>query len=134
MGLCRMLSNWFYEVNLLQKLFGDKTQLSCIYHVNAHDEHFLVRILRTYCCRLIQPVKMYVIWYMMWYLEKDMFCKEHDLFGCFVIFETVCPSSVFQSVWPSSIFQRTHTMWNSFVHVHVLCTHVKFYDHVHNRN
>ena len=38
---------------------------------------------------------MYVIWYMMWYLEKDMFCKEHDLFGCFVIFETVCPSSVF---------------------------------------
>ncbi len=54
-----------------------QTQLSCIYHVNAHDEHFLVRILRTYCCRLIQPVKMYINWYMMWYLKKDMLCKEH---------------------------------------------------------
>ena len=38
---------------------------------------FVVRILHTSCCRLIQPVKMYAIWYMMWYLEKDMFCKEH---------------------------------------------------------
>ena len=37
----------------------------------------MVCILHTYCWRLIQPVKMYVIWYMMWYLEKDMFCKEH---------------------------------------------------------
>ena len=72
-----------------------QTLLSCIYHVNAHGEHFLVRILRTYCCRLIQPVKMYLIWYMMWYLKKDMFCKEHDLFGWFVIFITVCPSSIF---------------------------------------
>ena len=72
-----------------------QTQLSCIYHVNVHDEHFLVRILRMYCCRLIQPVKMYAIWYMMLYLKKDIFCKEHDLFGCFVIFKTVCPSSVF---------------------------------------
>ena len=71
-----------------------QTQLSCIYHVNAHDEHFLVCILRTYCCRLIQPVKMYMNWYMMWYLKKDMLCKEH-IFEWFVIFKTVCPSSVF---------------------------------------
>ena len=42
-----------------------------------HDEHFLVCILRTSCCRLIQPVKMYTNWYMMWYLKKYVFCKEH---------------------------------------------------------
>ena len=69
----------------------------------------------------------------MWYLEKDMFCKEHDLFGCFVIFETVCPSSVFWSVWLSSVIQRTRSTWNLFVHVRVFCTHVKFYDRVHDR-
>ena len=42
-----------------------------------HDEHFVVRILHTSCWRLIQPVKMYINWYMMWYLKKDMLCKEH---------------------------------------------------------
>ena len=26
---------------------------------------------------MIQPVKMYINWYMMWYLKKDMFCREH---------------------------------------------------------
>ena len=56
---------------------------------------FVVRILHMSCCRLIQPVKMYTNWYMMWYLTKDMFCKEHNLFGWFVIFKTVCLSSVF---------------------------------------
>ncbi len=85
-GLCGLLPNCFYELSWLQKWFGDKTQLSCIYHVNVHDEHSLVLILRTSCCRLIHPVKMYINWYMMWYLKKDMFCKEHDLFGWFVIF------------------------------------------------
>ncbi len=32
---------------------------------------------------------------MMWYLKKDMFCREHIFFGSFVIFKTVCPLSVF---------------------------------------
>ena len=77
-GCCQIgfMSLIVYKDDLVKK-----TQLPCIYHVNGHDEHFLVCILRTYCCRLIQPVKMYVNWYMMWYLKKDMFCKEHILFG-----------------------------------------------------
>ena len=95
-----------------------RTQLSCIYHVNAHDEHFLVRILRTYCCRLIQPVKMYVIWYMMWYLEKDMLCKEHIISkdSSFLKRSRRHPF-FFWSVWPSSVIQRTRSTWNSFVHL-----------------
>ena len=63
--------------------------------------------------------KMHINWYMMWYLKKDMFCKEHDLFWWFVIFKMVCLSSVFWLVWPSSIIQRTHSTWNSFVHLRV---------------
>ncbi len=75
---------------------GD-TQLSYIYHVNVHDEHFVVCILHMSCCRLIQPVKMYVIWYMMWYLEKDMFSKEHDRFRCFSVGLAIlrCPADKF---------------------------------------
>ncbi len=49
--------------------------------------NFVIRILHTSCCRLIQPVKMYVIWYMMWYLEQDMFCKEHIFSDWCIIFE-----------------------------------------------
>ncbi len=93
---------------------------------------FVVRILHTSCCRLIQPVKMYTNWYMMWYLKKDMFCREHTFFRWFVIFKMVCPSSVFRLVWPSSVVQQTRSMWNSFVHLHIFCTQVYFYDHVHN--
>ena len=38
---------------------------------------FVVCVLHMSCCRLIQPVNSHVIWYMMWYLEQDMFCKKH---------------------------------------------------------
>ena len=115
-----------------------QTQLSCIYHVNAHDEHFLVRILRTSWGRLIQPVKMYINWYMMWYLKKDMFCKEHDLFRWFIIFKTICLSSIFWSVWPSSVVQRTRSTWNSLAYFvrtwnfTIVCA-IVFSDHVHDR-
>ncbi len=54
-----------------------QTQLSCIYHVNVHNKYFVVYVLHVSCCRLIQPVEMYTNCYMMWYLKKDMFCKEH---------------------------------------------------------
>ena len=63
--------------------------------------------------------KMYMNWYMMWYLKKDMFCKEHDLFGWFVIFKTVCPSSIFWLVWPASVVQWTRSTWNSFMHLRI---------------
>ena len=36
-GCCQI---GFYELNRLQKRIRDKTQLSCIYHVNVHDEYF----------------------------------------------------------------------------------------------
>ncbi len=40
-----------------------------------------------YCCRLIQPVKRYKNWYMMWYLEQDKFCREHIFSDWCIIFE-----------------------------------------------
>ena len=64
--------------------------------------------------------------------QKDMFCKEHIHFGWCIIFKMVCPSSIFWSVWLSSIIQWTRSTWNSFVHLHVFCMHVNFYDHVCN--
>ncbi len=84
-------------------------------------------------------------------LQADSACKNvhelvHDvvpqkryvlqgtyLFGSFVIFKMVCPSSVFQSVWPLSVVQWTHSTWNSFMHLHVFHAHVKFYDRVRDR-
>ncbi len=65
--------------------------------------------------------------------QKDMFLQGTHLFGSFVIFKMVCPTSVFWSVWLSSVVQRTHSTWNLYVHLHVFRVHVKFYDHVHNR-
>ena len=65
--------------------------------------------------------------------QKDMFLQGTYLFGSFVIFKTVCPSSVFRSVWPLSVVQRTRSTWNSFVYLHVFRAHVKFYDRVRDR-
>ena len=56
---------------------------------------FVVCFLHASCSRLIQPVEVYINWYMMCYLKKDMFCKEHIFFGCCIIFKMVCLSSVF---------------------------------------
>ena len=85
-----------------------------------HDEHFVVRILHTSCCRLIQPLKMYVIWYMMWYLEKDMFCKEHIFSDWCIIFRTVCPSSV--SVGLAVVRHPSDTF-----HVELVCASVHIF-------
>ena len=41
---------------------------------------FVVCFLHTSCTRLIQPVEVYINWYMMWCLKKDMFCREHIFF------------------------------------------------------
>ena len=41
---------------------------------------FVVCFLHASCSRLIQPVEVYINWYMMWYLKKDMFCREHIFF------------------------------------------------------
>ena len=92
---------------------------------------FVVRILRTSCWRLIQPVKMYTNCYMMWYLKKDMFCREHIFFGWSVIFKTVCPSSVF-------FFGRSGRRPSSSGHIPrgtclCICAHVNFYDHTRDR-
>ena len=38
---------------------------------------FVVCFLHASCSRLIQPVEVYTNWYMMWYLKKDMICREH---------------------------------------------------------
>ena len=56
---------------------------------------FVVCFLQVSCSRLIQPVEVYINWYMMWYFKKDMFCREHIFFDWCIIFWTVCPSSVF---------------------------------------
>ena len=51
--------------------------------------------------------------------QKRYVVQGTYLFEWFVIFKTVCPSSIFffWSVWPSSVVQRTRSMWNSFMHL-----------------
>ncbi len=125
MGLCGLLPNWFYEVNWLQKWFGNKTHLSCIYLVNVHDKYFVVHILHVSCCRLIQLVELYTNWYMMWCLKKDKFCKEHIFLANASFLKRSVRHPFFSrsgrclSVWSSSIIQQTCSTWNLFVHLHV---------------
>ena len=135
-GLCGLLPNWFYEVNRLQKWISDKTQLSCIYHVNLHDEYIYSMFLQVSCSRLIQPVEVYINWYIMWYLKKDMFCREHIIFDWCIIFWTVCPSSIFGwsghhlLVGHLSIIQLTHSTSRSFmcsVHAVICLIHTMFW-------
>ena len=56
---------------------------------------FVICFLHASCSRLSQPVEVCTNWYMMWYLKKDMFCREHIFFDWCIIFCTVCPPSVF---------------------------------------
>ena len=81
---------------------------------------FVVCFLKASCSRLIQPVEVYIYWYMMWYLKKDMFCREHiflndasflkwsvwhNFFGQAGHYPLVCLLSV---------IQRTCSTWKSF--------------------
>ncbi len=71
--------------------------------------------------------------------QKDTFCREHMFFwlmphflnslSAIHFFWLVWPS---MSVCPSSVIQQTHSMWNLFVHLSVLCTHVNYHDWLHN--
>ena len=63
-------------VRLREYKIGDKTQVSCIYHVNVHDEYFAVCFLQAFCSSIREPVEVYTSWYMKCY-QKDMFCREH---------------------------------------------------------
>ncbi len=81
---------------------------------------------------LIQHVKMYTKWYMMWYLKKDMFCKEHNLFGWFIIFKMVCPASVI-FVGLAVVHHPANTFHVEVVHAFhtcfcVLCMHASSWD------
>ena len=91
---------------------------------------FLVCFPQVSCTRLIQPVEVYISWYMMWYLKK-IFSAGNISFSTDASFfeqSVHCPFFV-QSVHhplvcPLSIIQQTCSMSKSFVHsTHVfVCT------------
>ncbi len=95
------MPNWFYEVNTL-KWIGDKTQLSCIYHVNVHNEYFCsmfstcILQLADSTCRSLHNS------YMMWYLKE--ICSAGNIsFLTGASFSNDLSVIGFWSVWPSSI-------------------------------
>ena len=84
---------------------------------------FVVCFLPVSCNRLIQPVKVYINWYMIWYLQNNMFCREHIFFDWCIIFLNSLSivrfffgwSGHHSLVWPSSVIQLTCSTWKLFV-------------------
>ena len=84
---------------------------------------------------------MYINWYMMWYLKKDMLCKEYIFLNVLSFLKRSVRrpffswsgrrlSSIFQLIWPSSVVQLIRSTWNLFVHLREFRTHLKFYNRV----
>ena len=90
---------------------------------------FLVCFLHVSCSRLIQPVEVYINWYMMWY-QKICSAGNISLLTDASFFERSVHCLLFgwsghhSSVWSLSIIHRTRSKCNLFVHsVHAfVCT------------
>ncbi len=81
---------------------------------------FVVYFLHVSCSRLIQPVEVYIYWYMMsskkiWSAENISFLNDASFFEWSVHHPFFGRSGHHLSVWPSSVIQRKHSMWNLFM-------------------